>query len=317
MSVMKEDTVEYMNLVTSSIKHDVLFENGSIINAIYGGELAEAEQICIQRIKTNQDDYYAWSFYGLVLMLKGDDSKALEALDRAYLIDANNVLGLNLRGDCHYNLGDAEQGEVAYYLSLDREWIQLHPRRMLYYQYMTSKRFDRALRVIEPALKMNPDDEGTWSQIRDSMSKLGYIGFAEGVLYYLVREFPQKYMPWYLRANLLLALDKLEEAEVAIRKALELNSEYALSWVLLATILDRLGRSEEAVECCQEAVNLEPENPYPWYSYSMFLLKIGKRMESKKAISKAVSLDSKKAKEILSISLGTSEQIGTKDINHR
>ena len=298
MSKTKEDVVEYVNLVTSSIGHDALFENGSIIDALYRGELADAEKICIQRIKADWDDYYAWSLYGLVLMLKEDDDNALEALDRAYLIDANNVLGLNLRGDCHYNMGDDDQGEASYHLSLYRERFQLHPLRMLYHHYMSNKNFDKALMMIRDALKVDPDDETTWSQIRDCMSKMGYID-AEGVLYYLVYEYPHKHMPWYLKTNLLLADDKPEEAESAIRKALELNNEYALSWVLLATILDRLGRTEEAVECSQTAVNLEPENPYPWYRYSMLLLKIGKRIESQKAASKAVVLNPKKAKEIL------------------
>ncbi len=300
MSKTIEDANEYVNFVTSSIDHDVLFENGSIIDAVYRGELTEAEKLCIRRIRTDQDDYYAWSFLGLVLMLKREDGKAREALDQAFLTDKTKVLALNLLGDCHYNMGDAEQGEAAYHLSLYRDGFQLHPLRNLYHHYMLNNDFEKALMIIRDALKVDSDDENTWSQIRDCMSKMGYIE-AEGILLYLVHKYPHKHMPWYLKANLLLVSDKLDEAESAVRKALELNNEYALSWALLANILDASGRSEEAVECCHTSVKLEPENPYPWFCYSVILMKIGKRLESKKAASKAVALNPKKAKKILQL----------------
>jgi tetratricopeptide (TPR) repeat protein len=301
MSVTKEDTVGYMNLIASSIDQDTLInpDNASIIDAVYEEDYTDAERRCLERIQEDESDYFAWSFYGLVLMLRGDVSKVREILDRAYLTDKNKVLALNLLGDYHFGAGDNEQGEAAYYLSLNREYDQLHPRKMLYYQYMKRKEFQKALRVIEPALRVDPDDEDTWSYIRDCITQMGYIGFAEGVIYYLVKDFPQKHMTWYLRSNLLLALDKLEEAETAVRKAIELNNGDSHNWVLLATIPDRSGNSDKAVECCREAVSLEPKNPYAWYSYSMLLLKIGKRVESQNAASKAVALNPKKAKEVL------------------
>ena len=70
---------------------------------------------------------------------------------------------------------------------------------------------------------------------------------------------------WFNLAFLLETADRLEEAENAFRRALELDPKLDRGWYGLGLVLIRLGRLEEAVPVLKRNTELQPMSPYGWY----------------------------------------------------
>lgn len=70
---------------------------------------------------------------------------------------------------------------------------------------------------------------------------------------------------WFNLAFLLEAGDRLQEAEAAFRRALELDPKLDRGWYGLGLVLIRLGRLDDAVPVLRRNTELQPMSPYGWY----------------------------------------------------
>lgn len=70
---------------------------------------------------------------------------------------------------------------------------------------------------------------------------------------------------WFNLAFLLEAGDRLQEAESAFRRALELDPKLDRGWYGLGLVLIRLGRLDDAVPVLRRNTELQPMSPYGWY----------------------------------------------------
>ncbi|MCF6230849.1 MAG: tetratricopeptide repeat protein [Gammaproteobacteria bacterium] len=99
---------------------------------------------------------------------------------------------------------------------------------------------------------------------------------------------------WHERAAFLVMTNgNLAEAEVAFRKAIELDPADALPWVGLANLLgDKLNRHDEAEVAYRKAIELNPANAWPWYGLANLLTeKLNRYDEAEAVFRKAIELD--------------------------
>lgn len=70
---------------------------------------------------------------------------------------------------------------------------------------------------------------------------------------------------WFNLGYLLDEAGRLDEAEPAFRRAVELDARLDRAWYGLALVLIRLGRHEDAVAALRRNTELQPMSPYGWY----------------------------------------------------
>jgi len=294
-------TEEYLDLITSSLDSSTLDRPDIVrlLNDFAEKNLQQIEIDCVLWINSDNEDSLAWTFLGLCFLLRGDEKEGTASLNRAVSLDKTNVLAMNLLGDYYCTNEDEEEGESFFWWSLDVKEGQVFPNVRLYYQFMSQKEYEKALRVLESILHINQNDMSTWVKIESCISKMEPVGFVEGFVSRLTHFFPEQPRAWYLKGSVLHGAGRFEEAESSVRKALEMKEDHALSWVLLGSILDDTGRLQECVDCYQKAVECEPKNMLAWMCLSMVHLKAGNEPDWEHAVDKAVAIDPKGAKELL------------------
>lgn len=86
-------------------------------------------------------------------------------------------------------------------------------------------------------------------------------------------------------------VDRLDEAEREIRKAIELAPKWGRAQDLLAFVLRQQDRMEEAEEAARKAVELAPDNLAHYNNYGMLLLEMDRLDEAAVQFKKAIALD--------------------------
>jgi tetratricopeptide (TPR) repeat protein len=82
----------------------------------------------------------------------------------------------------------------------------------------------------------------------------------------LVAAHPQRSAAdWFNLAFMLEETTRFEEAEVAFRRAVELDPKLDRAWYGLGLTLIRLQRFDEAVAALKRNTELQPMSPYGWY----------------------------------------------------
>ena len=82
----------------------------------------------------------------------------------------------------------------------------------------------------------------------------------------LVAAHPQRSAgDWFNLAFLLEASDRVDEAEAAFRRALDLDPQLDRAWYGLGLALIRQQRFDEAVAALRRNTELQPMSPYGWY----------------------------------------------------
>jgi tetratricopeptide (TPR) repeat protein len=70
---------------------------------------------------------------------------------------------------------------------------------------------------------------------------------------------------WFNLAYLLGEAMQLTEAEVAFRRAVQLDPKFDRAWYGLGLTLIRLGRNDEALAALERNTALQPMSPFGWY----------------------------------------------------
>ena len=301
MVLREMKTEEYLDLITASLDSSTLDRPDivKLLNAFAEKNLPQVEIDCVLWIEEDSDDSLAWTFLGLCFLLRGDENEGTASLNKAVFLDKTNVLAMNLLGDYYCTNKDEKEGEAFFWWSLDVKEGQVFPNKRLYYQFMSRKEYEKALRVLESILHINQNDMSTWVKIESCFSKMEPIGFVEGFVSRLTHFFPEQPRAWYLKGSVLRGAGRLEEAESSVRRALEMKEDHALSWMLLGSILDDTGRLQECVDCYQKAVECEPRNMLAWMCLSLVHLRAGNEPDWEHAVDKAVAIDPKGARDLL------------------
>ncbi len=87
--------------------------------------------------------------------------------------------------------------------------------------------------------------------------------------------------------------NRLDDAEAAYRKAIDIDPTYAVAWHALGTLFqDKMKRFEDAEVAYRKAIDLDPTYAYPWSSLGrLFLNNLHRFEDAEAAYRKAINLD--------------------------
>ena len=89
---------------------------------------------------------------------------------------------------------------------------------------------------------------------------------------------------------ILIRLGKLKDAELSIRKAIELNPNFAKAYVSLGTILKELGKAKDAELSIRKAIELNSKDAEAHSNLGIILKDLGKLKDAELSIRKAIEL---------------------------
>jgi len=140
----------------------------------------------------------------------------------------------------------------------------------------------------------------------ESMLNLGGLYLAKGMADMALRTFTGALTVWDLpavRANLAVAymqLDKLDDAERELRRALAENSKLPDAWTNLSTVLVRRQQFAEAVDAAAHALEINDNFAMAHNNKAAALLELGCQQEAKRAAARARELGYPVHQEMLS-----------------
>lgn len=124
----------------------------------------------------------------------------------------------------------------------------------------------RALRLLDGMVARWPDDAYALASRAHLRAQCGDRAGAIADAQSLVAAHPARSAAdWFNLAFLLEAEGRLEEAEPAFRRAVEIDDKLDRAWYGLGLTLIRLGRHDDAVKALERNTKLQPMSPYGWY----------------------------------------------------
>lgn len=89
----------------------------------------------------------------------------------------------------------------------------------------------------------------------------------------------------------LSALGRYDDANKALREALGIRPNDALTWINLGNLYDEEGKKQEAQEAYEKAISLDPDNARAHYNFGLLLIEDNKTEEARLEFEKARKLD--------------------------
>ena len=127
-------------------------------------------------------------------------------------------------------------------------------------------RREAALKLVDRMLSLQPADAEALAIRAHTQAQLGRKAAAIDDLRRLVDLHPDlSAAHWFNLAFLLEEQGRLEEAEAAFRRSLELDQRLDRAWYGLGLVLIRQRRFDEAAQALERNTKLQPMSPYGWY----------------------------------------------------
>jgi tetratricopeptide (TPR) repeat protein len=125
---------------------------------------------------------------------------------------------------------------------------------------------EAAVRVFDEMLERWPDDPYALASRSHLRAQAGQRDKAIADAERLVRVHPRRSAAdWFNLGFLLEEASRLDDAEAAFRRAIELNDKLDRAWYGLGLVLIRQQRLDEAARALKRNTELQPMSPYGWY----------------------------------------------------
>jgi protein O-GlcNAc transferase len=147
-----------------------------------------------------------------------------------------------------------------------------------------------AIDALEQVLASDPSDARLWAWMGDLYSEREQYVAAREAFENALELNPDSAKAAIGLGVALQSVNHLEEAEVALRRGVELSGE-SYSLVLLADVLSGLGRVEEAQQLLQDVLNVEPANEEALYNLGVLYRRVRPEIAAN-LFSDAIQIDS-------------------------
>jgi protein O-GlcNAc transferase len=230
---------------------------------------------------------------GAALEAAGDAAEAFRAYERGLAVEPDNPYAAYNLGRLHFARGEHREAESLLLQALRAKPDFADARVALANAQEARGEIAAAADSLRAALELRPGHGGSWYNYAELLWKLARAEDAERALRRALEAAPDhvyanfhvarlensrgryaeaalrldaalRFNPdfldaWCLRAEVLLRLNLLDEAERAARRALELDAQCAAAWYLLGLALRAMSRVGEALEAFAAAARLAPE----------------------------------------------------------
>ncbi len=117
-------------------------------------------------------------------------------------------------------------------------------------------RYEEALKAIDEALTINPNNEVAWVNKGNALSRMNDYRSALKAFNAALRANPRYEVAWNNKGNTLARLGRYREALKCYEFAIQIDSGYRGAWVNKGFVLAKLGEYDEAVKCAETILNL-------------------------------------------------------------
>jgi len=117
-------------------------------------------------------------------------------------------------------------------------------------------RYEEALKAIDEALRINPNNELAWVNKGNALSRMGDYKGALKAFNAALRANPRYEVAWNNKGNTLARLAKFREALKCYDLALQVDPYYRGAWVNKGYVLAKVGEFDEAAKCAEKVMSL-------------------------------------------------------------
>ncbi len=159
--------------------------------------------------------------------------------------------------------------------------------------YSRQNEFEKALKVLNEAIKLNPNLHAAFCQIGRTLGRLDRNEESLKNLDRAIELDSTCAESWSDRGITLIRLKRYEEALKSFEKALELEPDHANAWFNRGLALKNLKRYEEALKSYDKGLKIEPKDAVAWCHRGSVLDNLKKYEEALESFDRALTLDSK------------------------
>jgi spermidine synthase len=155
----------------------------------------------------------------------------------------------------------------------------------------TRGRFDDAVAIATEATMLAPADVSTWDQLASLHADRGDAASLGQISDVLRRQFAQHAASWYFAASASFLSGDVGGALPLVRRAIELDANYADAYNLLGAIQGTRGDIDAAREAFRTSVRLDPRDSVTYINLAQLELAAGQRDTATRLFAEALSLD--------------------------
>ena len=259
----------------------------------------DVEKACLEAIKLDPENLYAWIILALVLQELNRYEEAEQACGKAIEIDPNDAWAwASLGGLLHSNSQRYEEAEQAY-----RKAVEIDPNQARVWGRLgillqdNLERYGEAEEAYRKAIEIDPKTASSWYNLGNLLFRESHdYEEAEQAYRKAIELDPNYTRAWGNLGNLLCEeFDRYEEAEEAYRKVIEIDSNDALAWCNLGILFhEYLDHCEEAEQAYRKAIEIDPDYAWAWCRFGVLLHgDLHRYDEAEEAYRKAVEIDPK------------------------
>ncbi len=228
---------------------------------------------------------------GYEAMADKDLMKALDAFDRAILVDDSYDVPWRMKGNVLDEMGYHEQALECYRHALEllpesgETWFSLGNC------FFALGRFNEELMCYDRALFYNPSMQKALINKGSTLHRLGRFKEALDSFDKVLKLNYRLEKVHSNRGATLHSLGRGDEALDSYNRALELKHDYVEGHTNKGNLLFEMGRYEDALESFTRITQIRPENSRGWYLKGIASKKLGKNAQAKNAFEQAMRLD--------------------------
>lgn len=239
------------------------------------GRAEEAEEQL--RLAVELIPAFAGAHEGLAeaLILQGRLEESLQSLEKARELEPNRASVQQKLGHVLASLGKGEEADRAF-----AAWLRQTPGRETLLKGLELQRqgnLEAAEKIYRDVLIRNPHDVDALRLLASIAMRVQQWGDAEVLLKRALELAPDFIQGWMDLGLAQQEQDKLADAEQTFRRATRLEPRRAQPWVALATTLAMGGRHEEALQAYEEALARDEFNAYALTGLGHVLKTIGEQ----------------------------------------
>ncbi|VVB72399.1 Beta-barrel assembly-enhancing protease [uncultured archaeon] len=173
---------------------------------------------------SNPQDAYAWDEIGYNLTIQGRYVEAINAFDKAIVLDPNYFWARNNRGWALMQMKNYEEA-----LKCFDEAIRIDPNLAVAWNnkgwaLIMQKKYDDALESIEKAIELDPNYAWAWNNKGWALMEQKKYSEAQKCIDEAIKLDPENAYAWENKGSILKGIGRDEEAEAAFAKAKELGN---------------------------------------------------------------------------------------------
>lgn len=220
-----------------------------------------------------------------------DHMKALDAFDRAILIDDSYDVPWRMKGNTLDEMGYHEQALECYRHALellpesDETWFSLGNC------FFSLSRYNEELMCYDRALLYNPAMQKALVNKGSTLHRLGRYQEALDTFDKLLKINFRLEKVHSNRGATLHKLGRVPEALEAYERAIEIKHDFVEAWMNKGNLQYELGRYDEALEAFTQVTQMRPELPKGWYLKGLSQRKLGRIAQAKASFEQALRLD--------------------------